>query len=227
MSKKNSPGSWERTARVDRGRGRARADDWDPSRLLGPWRAALDVLPVASTGTIDFTHCRPRPPLALSEPERRVVLEVLHSERFVDAAPRQIYASLLDEGRYLCSVRTIYRILEAEQELRERRNQCRRPVYTKPELLATGPNQVWSWDITRLKGPAKWTYFYLYVILDIFSRYVVGWMVARRESATLAKRLVTESLDKQGIVAEQLTLHADRGSSMTAKSLALLLAELG
>jgi len=170
---------------------------------------------------------RPRPPLALSEPERRVVLEVLHSERFVDAAPRQIYASLLDEGRYLCSVRTIYRILEAEQELRERRNQCRRPVYTKPELLATGPNQVWSWDITRLKGPAKWTYFYLYVILDIFSRYVVGWMVARRESATLAKRLVTESLNKQGIVAEQLTLHADRGSSMTAKSLALLLAELG
>ena len=140
MSKKNSPGSWERTARVDRGRRRARTDDRDPSRLLGPRRAALDVLPVAGTGTIDFTH-RPRPPLALSEPERRVVLEVLHSERFVDAAPRQIYATLLDEGRYLCSVRTIYRILEAEQELRERRNQCRRPVYTKPELWRPVPTR--------------------------------------------------------------------------------------
>jgi transposase InsO family protein len=170
---------------------------------------------------------RPRPPLALSELERRAVLAVLHSERFVDAAPRQIYATLLDEERYLCSIRTMYRILEAEQEVRERRNQCRRPAYTKPELLATGPNQVWSWDITKLKGPVKWTYFYLYVILDIFSRYVVGWMVAQRESAALARHLVTESVNKQGIDREQLTLHADRGPSMTSKSLALLLADLG
>ena len=170
---------------------------------------------------------RPRPPLALSQLERRAVLDVLHCERFVDAAPHQIYATLLDEQRYLCSVRTMYRILEAEHEVRERRNQCRRPVYTRPELLATGPNQVWSWDITKLKGPVKWSYFYLYVILDIFSRYVVGWMVAQRESAALARRLVTESVDKQGIVRDQLTLHADRGPSMTSKSLALLLADLG
>ena len=170
---------------------------------------------------------RPRPPLALSEIERRSVLNVLHSERFVDAAPHQIYAALLDEKRYLCSVRTMYRILAAEHEVRERRNQCRRPAYTKPELLATGPNQVWSWDITKLKGPVKWTYFYLYVILDIFSRYVVGWMVAERESATLARRLVSESVRKQGIVRGQLTLHADRGPSMTSKSLALLLGDLG
>ncbi len=170
---------------------------------------------------------RPRPPLALSEIERRSVLDVLHCERFVDAAPHQIYATLLDEKRYLCSVRTMYRILAAEHEVRERRNQCRRPVYTKPELLATGPNQVWSWDITKLKGPVKWTYFYLYVILDIFSRYVVGWMVAERESAALARRLVSESVRKQGIRRDQLTLHADRGSSMTSKSLALLLADLG
>ena len=170
---------------------------------------------------------RPRPPLALSESERRSVLEVLHSERFVDAAPHQIYATLLDEKRYLCSVRTMYRILEAEHEVRERRNQCRRPAYTKPELLATGPNQVWSWDITKLKGPVKWSYFYLYVILDIFSRYVVGWMVAQRESAALARRLVSASVRKQGIIRDQLTLHADRGSSMTSKSLALLLTDLG
>ncbi len=170
---------------------------------------------------------RPRPPLALSAPERQGVLDVLHCERFVDTAPQQIYATLLDEKRYLCSIRTMYRILAAEHEVRERRNQCRRPAYTKPELLATGPNQVWSWDITKLKGPAKWTYFYLYVILDIFSRYVVGWMVAHRESAALAKRLVTASMEKQRIVRDQLTLHADRGSSMTSKSLALLLADLG
>ena len=170
---------------------------------------------------------RPRPPLALSEIERRSVLDELHSERFIDAAPQQIYATLLDEQRYLCSVRTMYRILAAEDEVRERRNQCRRPAYTKPELLATGPNEVWSWDITKLKGPVKWSYFYLYVILDIFSRYVVGWMVAERESAALARRLVTASVDKQGIVRDQLTLHADRGSSMTSKSLALLLADLG
>ena len=155
------------------------------------------------------------------------MLDVLHSERFVDAAPHQIYAALLDEKRYLCSVRTMYRILESEHEVRERRNQCRRPAYTKPELLATGPNQVWSWDITKLKGPVKWSYFYLYVILDIFSRYVIGWMVAQRESATLARRLVSASVDKQGIVRDQLALHADRGPSMTSKSLALLLADLG
>ena len=137
------------------------------------------------------------------------------------------YATLLDAGRYLCSVRTMYRILEEHAELRERRDQLRHPNYEKPVLLATGPNQVWSWDITKLLGPMKWVYFHLYVILDIFSRYVVGWMLAERESAELAKRLIKETCSKQGIVAEQLTLHADRGTSMKSKPLAMLLSDLG
>jgi putative transposase len=170
---------------------------------------------------------RPRSHRALSEDEHQKVLDTLHSEKYVDQAPRQIYASLLDQGDYLCSVRTLYRILASEGELRERRNQLRHPVYEKPELLATGPNRVWSWDITKLKGPAKWTYYYLYVLLDIFSRYVVGWMVAQRESGTLAKRLMEDSCSKQGIVEGQLTIHADRGSSMTSKTVAHLLSDLG
>lgn len=169
----------------------------------------------------------PRPALALSESERQQVLEVLNSPRFVDQAPYSVYATLLDEGQYLCSVRTMYRILAQADEVRERRNQLQRPVYTKPELLATGPNQVWSWDITKLKGPAKWTYFHLYVILDIFSRYVVGWMLAGREAADLAKRLIADSCEKQAIDPAQLILHADRGSSMTSKPVAQLLADLG
>jgi putative transposase len=159
--------------------------------------------------------------------ERQEVLEVLHSERFVDQAPREVFAALLDEGQYLCSVRTMYRLLEANQEVRERRDQLRHPAYAKPELLATVPNQVWSWDITKLLGPVKWSYFYLYVILDIFSRYVVGWMVATRESATLAQKLIQETMGKQGILPGQLVLHADRGSSMKSKPVALLLADLG
>lgn len=170
---------------------------------------------------------RPRPPLALSETERQQVLETLHSERFVDQAPPTVYATLLDEGRYLCSVRTMYRILAEADEVRERRNQLQRPAYAKPELLATGPNQVWSWDITKLKGPEKWTYFYLYVILDIFSRYVVGWMLAQREAADLAKRLIADSCEKQAVDPDRLILHADRGPSMTSKPVAQLLAELG
>ncbi len=164
---------------------------------------------------------------ALSERERQEVLDLLHGERFVDQAPAQVAAALLDDERYLCSVRTMYRILDANHEVRERRNQRRHPVYTKPELLATGPNQVWSWDITKLKGPRKWTYFYLYVILDIFSRQVVGWMVADCESASLAEKLIRESCDKQRIDRDQLTLHADRGSSMKSKAVALLLSDLG
>jgi len=170
---------------------------------------------------------KPRPPLALTELERQEVLDLLHSERFVDQSPRQVWAALLDEQRYLCSVRTMYRILEAEQEVRERRRQRRHPNYQKPELLATAPNAVWSWDISKLKGPAKWNYYYLYVILDLFSRYVVGWMVARRESAQLAKRLIAESVEKQGIERDHLVVHADRGPSMTSKSVALLLSDLG
>ena len=151
----------------------------------------------------------------------------VHSERFVDKAPAHVWATLLDEGTYYCSVRTMYRILAAHGEVRERRNQRRHPVYDKPELLAEAPNQVWSWDITKLRGPVKWTYYYLYVILDIFSRYVTGWMLARRESAQLARRLIRESCFKQNIAPEQLTLHADRGSSMRSKTVALLLADLG
>ena len=169
---------------------------------------------------------RALPPLALSREEQQRVLDALHEERFVDKASQEVYASLLDEGTYLCSVRTMYRILEAHQEVKERRNQLRHPVYTKPELLAQGPNQVWSWDITKLKGPAKWTYFYLYVILDIFSRYVVGWMVASRESGSLAKKLIEQTCEKQMIQADELCIHSDRGTSMTSKTVALLLADL-
>jgi putative transposase len=164
---------------------------------------------------------------ALSPEERQEVLNILHSDRFVDKAPHEVYATLLDEGVYHCSIRTMYRILNQHGEVKERRNQLRHPQYQKPELLATAPNQVWSWDITKLLGPAKWTYFYLYVIMDIFSRYVVGWMVAPAESAVLAEKLIKETCDKQRIGRNQLTIHADRGSSMKSKPVAFLLADLG
>ena len=170
---------------------------------------------------------RPKPSRALSDAERQAVLVHLHSERFVDQAPHQVHAALLDQGIYLCSPRTMYRLLDEHGEVRERRDQLRHPVYQKPELLATRPNQVWSWDITKLRGPVQWTYFYLYVILDLFSRYVSGWMVAPKESAELAKKLVQESLAKQGVAAGQLCLHADNGPAMTSKTLALKLADLG
>jgi len=166
-------------------------------------------------------------PRALSVEERHGVLGVLNEERFCDRAPAEVYATLLDEGQYLCSERTMYRILKENHQVRERRDQLRHPHYAAPELLAIRPNEVWSWDITKLLGPTKWTYFYLYVILDIFSRYVVGWMVAYRESAELAQRLIQETLERQQIEPGKLTLHADRGSSMTSKPVAFLLAELG
>lgn len=170
---------------------------------------------------------QPKPARALSNTERQTALDHLHSDRFVDQAPGQVYATLLDEGVYVCSPRTMYRLLEEYGEVRERRDQLRRPVYQKPELLATRPNQVWSWDITKLRGPVKWTYFYLYVILDLFSRYIVGWMVAPRESAELAKKLIQGSIAHQVVPPGQLTIHADNGSSMTSKTLALKLADLG
>jgi len=170
---------------------------------------------------------RPSPPRALSSDERQGVLDILHTERFVDKAPYEVYATLLDEGQYHCSIRTMYRILDENKEVKERRNQLSHPVYHKPELLATAPNQVWSWDITKLLGPVKWTYFYLYVIMDIFSRYVVGWMITPAESAVLAERLIGESCAKQNIGRGQLTIHADRGSSMKSKPVALLLSDLG
>ncbi len=184
-----------------------------------------------------YRHRVPRSPIerrprsrsarALSDEERAQVLSQLHSERFVDVAPAAVYATLLDEGRYLASERTMYRILADNREVRERRAQLRHPAYAAPELLASGPNELWSWDITKLKGPAKWTWFSLYVLLDVFSRYVPGWLVATRESAALAERLIADSIAKQGIAAGQLTIHADRGSSMASKPVALLLADLG
>ncbi len=171
---------------------------------------------------------RPVPPLALSPEERQTVVDILHSERFQDKAPYEAYATLLDEGQYHCSIRTMYRILTSEHgDVKERRRGHQRTQYKKPELLATAPNQVWSWDITKLKGPVKWTYFYLYVIMDIFSRYVVGWMVAHREQDALAKRLIEQTCIKQNIEPGQLTVHADRGPSMKSKVVAHLLADMG
>ncbi len=170
-----------------------------------------------------------RPALrALSQAEKEQVRDLLNSERFEDAAPREVYAELLDEDQqYLCSWRTMYRVLAEYHEVRERRNQLRHPAYQKPELLATSPNQVYSWDITKLRGPSKGVYYYLYVMIDIYSRYVVGWMIAEVESAELAEQLIAETCAKQGVRREQLTIHADNGSPMIAKSVAVLLADLG
>ena len=170
---------------------------------------------------------RPLPARALRPVERETVLACLHEKRFQDRSPAAVYATMLDEGQYLCSIRTMYRLLEQRGESRERRDQLTHPPYQNPELLATAPNQLWSWDITKLLGPVKWTYFYLYVILDVFSRYVTGWMVAMRESAELAKRLIEETCEKQQIQPGRLTLHADRGTSMSSKPVAFLLTDLG
>jgi putative transposase len=163
---------------------------------------------------------------ALPEAEKEQIRGVLNSARFQDQAPREVYATLLDEGQYLCHWRSMYRILAENQAIRERRNQLRHPVYVKPELLATGPNQVWSWDITKLRGPVKWVYFYLYVLLDIFSRYVVGWLLAECESGALAEQLIAESCAKQKIARGQLTIHADNGGPMIAKTVAQLMVDL-
>lgn len=170
---------------------------------------------------------RPLPERALSQQEKAEVLDTLNSDRFVDLSPRQVWAKLLDEGTYLCSWRSMYRILKANDQVRERRNQLRHPEYKKPELLAREPNQLWSWDITKLRGPQKWTYFYLYVLLDVFSRFVVGWMVATKESAQLSQELILQSCHNQEVDPQQLTIHSDRGGPMIAKNLALLLADLG
>jgi putative transposase len=178
------------------------------------------------TGRVKSTR-RQASPLALSSAEREAIGEVLHAPEHVDLSPRTIFARLLDAGRYLASVSSFYRILRAQGEAWPRRNQLTHPSYAKPELLASGPRELWSWDITKIKGPGKWEHFHLYVILDVFSRYVVGWMLAARESAELAKELIAATCDKEAIVPEQLTLHADRGTSMRSKSVALLLSDLG
>jgi putative transposase len=195
----------------------ARASFYRQRPLLGPPTSPLPE-PVLE---------RPSPARSLSPDERANVLAILHAPRFQDRAPAAVQATLLDEGQYLCSARTMYRLLEQAGESRERRDQLVHPPYQKPELLATAPNQLWSWDITKLLGPAKWTYFYLYVILDVFSRYVVGWMVAHRESVELAKPFIEETIRKHQIPAGQLTIHADRGRVMTSKPVAFLMADLG
>src|SRR5665811_764048 len=195
--------------------------------------AACDALGVVRSSFYRQQHpapvAEPRPasPRSLSSAERETVLTHLHEERFQDRSPAAVQATLLDEGVYRCSTRTMYRILAEHGETRQRRDQRIHPVYQKPELLATAANQLWSWDITKLLGPVKWTYFYLYVILDVFSRYVVGWMVAHRESAEMARKLIQDTCSKQQIGHGQLTIHADRGSSMTSKPVAFLLADLG
>jgi len=200
-------------------------------RALGQWRGTLArdracSRRAALLGPPALRPAPPPPPLALTPCEQQVLLATLNSERFVDTAPAAVHATLLDEGHYLGSVRTMYRLLAANGGCPERRNQRRHPVYSKPELLAVAPNQVWSWDITKLKGPAKWTSFHLYVMLDIFSRLVVGWMVAPRETAELAEQMIAETVARHAVEPGKLTLHADRGASMRSKPVAALLVDL-
>ena len=194
---------------------------------LGVPRASLYRRRAVLAGPPIEPRPRPRPERALSAAERQTVLELLREPRFVDLAPAEVYATLLDQGIYHCSIRTMYRILDENNEVRERRNQLRHPEYKKPELLAEGPNQVWSWDITKLMGPAKWTYFYLYVIIDIFSRRIVGWCLADAENTTIFKMLFNDAMIKHQVPPGQLTLHADRGAPMKAKATAQMLADLG
>jgi putative transposase len=191
------------------------------------YRALQPTLATPADAGMVAPPSRRRPGRSLSEAERAHICELLNSERFVDCAPRTIWATLLDEQQYHCSWRTMYRILAEAHEVRDRRDHIRRTGYTAPELLATKPNELWSWDITKLRGPATWTYYYLYVILDVFSRAVVGWMIAEREDAALAEALIAETCAKEGILPQQLTIHADRGSAMTSKVVAHLLADLG
>jgi putative transposase len=194
---------------------------------LGVSRATVERLRARLKTPSPAARPRPAPARRLSEAQRQDVLDQLHAPRFADQAPAEIYATLLDEGVYHCSVRTMYRLLGQNGEIRERRQQLRHPAYQKPELLAERPNEVWSWDITKLMGPQKWSYFYLYVILDIFSRRVVAWCVADAETASLFKPLFDNAVEKHNIMPGQLTLHADRGSPMKAKATAFLLADLG
>jgi len=194
---------------------------------LGVSRATVERRRARLKTPLPVALPRLAPARALTEAQRQDVLDLLHTPRFADQAPAEIYATMLDEGVYHCSIRTMYRLLDQNGEIRERRQQLRHPVYQKPELLAEKPNEVWSWDITKLMGPAKWSYFYLYVILDIFSRRVVGWCIADAETATLFKPLFNDAAAKHNIMPGQLTLHADRGSPMKAKATAFLLADLG
>ena len=205
------------------------APEWGPvvvCEALGVSRASLHRLRNPPAAPAE-PRVRASSPRALTAEERLIVLGHLHSERFQDRSPTEVYGTLLDEGVYCCSIRTLYRLLAAEGETRERRDQLTHPAYHKPQLLATEPNRLWSWDITKLLGPAKWTYFYLYVILDVFSRYVVGWMIADREGKELARQFIAETCSKEQIVPGQLNIHADRGAAMTSKPVAFLLGDLG
>ena len=200
-------------------------------RVLGLWRGAparyqTSQRRAAFVGPRRARAARPRPPMALDALENQALLDTLNSERFVDTAPAAVHATLLDEGRYLGSVRTMYRLLAINGGCRERRNQLVHPAYAKPELLALAPNQVWSWDITKLKGPVKWSCFHLYVIMDIFSRHVVGWLIADRENAQLAQQLIADTVGRHDVEPGMLTLHADRGTSMRSKPVAALLVDL-
>jgi putative transposase len=191
-----------------------------------PARQRAQVFRAALAGPKSLRAPRARPPLAFDAVERVLLLDTLNSERFADTAPAAVHATLLDEGRYLGSVRTMYRLLSTQGGTLERRRQLTHPAYAKPELLAIAPNQVWSWDITKLKGPQKWTCFHLYVILDIYSRHVVGWMLAERESAELAEQLIADTVSRHDVQRGMLTLHADRGAAMRSKPVAALLVEL-
>ena len=204
--------------------------------ILGTKAACTAVGRARATHYRHHRHSPPPPrrdrvpasqPRALGEVEGKEVLGVLHDPEHVDEAPATVYAKLLDAGIYLCSVPTMYRLLGAEGEVTERRRQASHPPTVRPELLATRPNQVWSWDITKLLGPAKWTWCYLYTIIDIYSRYVPGWLLARAERALLAERLLADTIAHQHVDRGQLTIHADRGSSMASKPVAFLLADLG
>ena len=201
-------------------------------RAMGLWRGApgrhkARAHRAAFVGPLSTPRpARPRSSLALSEAEQALVLQTLCSERFADTAPAAVHATLLDEGCYLGSVRTMYRLLAGSDSSAERRRLRSHPAYAKPELLALAPNQVWSWDITKLKGPAKWTCFHLYVILDIFSRYVVGWLIAPRECSELAQQLIADTVARHDVMPGTLTLHADRGTSMRSKPVASLLVDL-
>ena len=195
--------------------------------LLGTTPSSAQARPAAAAAESQPTPAKTPPPRKLPEAERAAVLAVLNEERFQNLAPAEVYATLLDEGRYLCSERTMYRILDENSQVRERRNQLRRPHYAAPELMARKPNQLWSWDITKLKTFLKSQYLHLYVILDVYSRYVVGWMVAEREDGELAKALIDETCQRQGIQPGELTFHADNGPAMVAQPVAFLLASLG
>lgn len=197
-------------------------------------RAACSVLGASRATMQRHRNGKPSSPKArppshrrLNVAERQEMLDIAHSERFCDQSIREIYATLLDEGRYLASISTWYRVLRSVDETRERRRQATHPARVKPELVATKPGEVWSWDITKLLGPAKWTYYYLYVVLDIFSRYVVAWRLENRESATLARELIAEAIEREGVDPWRLTIHADGGSAMTSKTVAQLYVDLG